>query len=207
MSSTLTLHRFALSGHCHRVELLLSLLGHQAKVVDVDMAGGAHKQPEFLAMNLFGQIPVLEDGSTVIADSNAILVYLASRYDSERTWYPTDPERAAQVQRFLSVAAGPVAFGPAAARLVNVFGASLDHDGAIARAEQLLATMEQHLDSRQYLVDTPTIADVACYAYIAHAPEGGVSLEPYPNVRRWLERVQAWDRFVGMKSTPVGLVA
>ncbi len=74
---SLTLHRFPLSGHAHRAELLLSLLGLDANLVDVDLRKGAHKQPDFLKLNRFGQVPVLEDGNQVIADSNAILVYLA----------------------------------------------------------------------------------------------------------------------------------
>src|SRR5262245_47792256 len=99
-------HGFPLSGHSHRVELMLSLLGVRFERIDVDLFGGAHKQPAFLAKNPFGQIPVLEDGEVTLADSNAILVYLASRYDRERRWLPQDPIAAAQVQRWLSVAAG-----------------------------------------------------------------------------------------------------
>ncbi len=201
------LHRHPLSGHCHRVELMLSLLKLDHEVVDIDLASGAHKQDAFLAKNEFGQVPVLEDGDTVLPDSNAILVYLAARYDPSRTWYPTDPVAAASVQRFLSVAAGQIAFGPAAARLVNVFGAKLDHAAAQARANALLTVLDGILATDDYLVGAPTIADVACYSYLAHAPEGDVSLEPFPNVRAWLNRIQEWDGFVPMTSTAAGLVA
>jgi glutathione S-transferase len=75
--STIKLYRHALSGHSHRAQLLLSLLGLDAKLVDVELAAGEHKQAAFLAKNRFGQLPLLEDGDIVIADSNAILVYLA----------------------------------------------------------------------------------------------------------------------------------
>jgi len=206
--SEITLYRHALSGHAHRAELFLSLLGLDARLVDVDLAAGAHKREDFLVKNRFGQVPVLEDGDTLIADSNAILVYLATRYDHSGTWYPTNPILAAEVQRFLSVAAGQVAFGPAAARLVNVFGAALDHERAIEIAHGVLAVLEKHLNGRDWLVaDKPTIADVANYAYIAHAPEGGVSLDEYPNVRAWLGRIAALPGFVPMQATAVGLAA
>ena len=76
----ITLHRMALSGHCHRVELFLSLLGVPYRLVDVDLAKGEHKKPEFLAMNPFGQVPVLQDGDVTLGDSNAILVYLEAKY-------------------------------------------------------------------------------------------------------------------------------
>lgn len=204
--SNINLYRHALSGHAHRAQLLLSLLGLEANIIDVDLMGGAHKAPEFLQKNLFGQVPVLEDGDVTVADSNAILVYLATKYDPQRTWLPTDAEEAAEVQRFLSVAAGPVASGPAAARLVNVFGAGLDHQKAIDTAYALFDVLEQHLSGREWLAaNHATIADVANYAYIAHAPEGDVSLENYPNVRGWLNRVEGLSGFVAMQATSAGL--
>ena len=206
--SNITLFRHPLSGHAHRAELFLSLLGIDAQLVDVDLMSGAHKQEAFLAKNRFGQVPVLEDGGDTIADSNAILVYLASKYDNTNHWYPADPVAAAEVQRFLSVAAGPVASGPASARLVNVFGASLDHNRAKEIAHGVLDVLNKHLENRRWLAgETATIADVANYAYIAHAPEGDVSLEAYPNVRAWLNRIAALPGFVAMQRTEVGLAA
>ena len=206
--SNIKLYRHALSGHSHRAQLLLSLLGLDAEMVDVDLAAGEHKQAAFLARNRFGQVPVLEDGDTRIADSNAILVYLAEQYDASNTWLPVDPVAAAEVQRFLSIAAGQIAHGPAAARLVNVFGAALDHKRAIELAHNVLGVLESHLEGREWLVgNNPTIADVANYAYIVHAPEGDVSLDSYPNVQAWLNRVVALPGFVPMQATAVGLAA
>lgn len=83
--SNIKLYRHALSGHAHRVEAFLSILGIQADIIDVDLANGAHKQPEFLKKNAFGQVPVLDDGTHTLADSNAILVYLATKYDPDRS--------------------------------------------------------------------------------------------------------------------------
>ena len=123
-------------------------------------------------------------------------------------WLPTDPVAAAKVQRFLSVAAGQVANGPAAARLVNVFGAALDHARAVEIAHSVLSVLDDHLEGRRWLVGGhATIADVANYAYIAHAPEGDVSLAAYPNVRAWLDEVEALPGFVPMQHTHVGLAA
>jgi glutathione S-transferase len=206
--TNITLYRHPLSGHAHRAELFLSLLGADAQLVDIDLMAGEHKQEAFLAKNRFGQVPVLEDDGETIADSNAILVYLAMKYDNARRWYPSDPVVAADVQRFLSVAAGPVASGPASARLVNVFGAGLDHDRAKDIAHGVLDVLNKHLENRNWLVgEAATIADVANYAYIAHAPEGDVSLASYPNVRAWLNRIVALPGFVPMQRTEVGLAA
>ena len=205
------LYMHPLSGHAHRARLFLSLLGLEHALVEVDLLAGAHKQPDFLALNCFGQVPVLVDGDVTVADSNGILVYLASRYDRSHRWYPSAPAARAAVQRWLSVAAGQIASGPAAARLVTVFGAGLDHAAVIARAHSLLKVMEGELSGRDWLVDGvaghegPTIADVAGHTYIAHAPEGGVDLEPYPAVRAWLRRLEALDGFVPMKATAISL--
>ncbi|MCY1402943.1 hypothetical protein D9M71_181050 [compost metagenome] len=110
------------------------------------------------------------------------------------------------MQRWLSVAAGPLAFGPAAARLVTVFGASFNADEVISRAHTLLKVIDAELAKTPFLAgSTPTIADIANYSYIAHAPEGNVSLEPYANVRNWLARIEALPRFVPMPRTVIGL--
>ncbi|WP_249673974.1 glutathione S-transferase family protein [Pseudomonas abieticivorans] len=199
------LYDFPLSGHAHRVKLMLSLLELDTEQVFVDLAKGEHKQPAFLALNPFGQVPVIDDNGTVLADSNAILVYLATRY-GKGLWLPTDPVELAQVQRWLSVAAGPLHAGPASARLITVFGAKLDAQATIARAHDLLKVIDQALAGRQYLVGgAVSIADIACYTYIAHAPEGNVCLAEYPHVRAWLARIEALPGFVGMPRTVVGL--
>jgi glutathione S-transferase len=205
MPNAISLFRHPLSGHAHRVELMLSLLKLPTEPVFVDLAKGAHKQPEFLAKNALGQVPVLDDNGTVLADSNAILVYLALKYGEGR-WLPTDALGAAQVQRWLSIAAGQIASGPARARLITVFGAPYNAEEVIAQSHALLKVIEGELQGRQFLVgEQPSIADIASYTYIAHAPEGNVALADYPNIRAWLARIEALPRFVPMQRTPVGL--
>jgi glutathione S-transferase len=201
-------YRHALSGHSHRVELFRSLLRLPYTTIDVDMKAGEHKSPAFLAKNPYGQVPVIEDGDVVVADSAAILVYLALKYDGGGSWLPRDPIGAAAVQRWLSFAAGPIASGPAAARLVNVFRAPLDLERAKSIADTFLELVDVELSRTNFAIgSTPTIADVAGYSYLAHAREGGISLEPYANVRSWIARVEALQNFIPMKITQVGLRA
>ncbi len=206
MSNTIRIHSFALSGHAHRAVLFASLAGIAHEVVNVDLPAGEHKQPAFLQLNPAGQVPVIEDGDIVISDANAILVYLARQYAP--AWLPDDAVQQAQVQKFLTLAAGELAFGPAAARLITLFKAPLDETFAKATAAKVLGKLEAHMQGREYLVgQSPTIADVAIYSYTAHAPEGGVSLEPYPNVQRLLKNVEALPGFVPMPQTKAGLLA
>lgn len=201
------IHHHPLSGHAHRVVLFASLLGLEHELVEVDLQAGAHKKPEFLAISPFGQVPALEDDGVDIADSNAILVYLAKKA-GRSDWLPEDALAAARVQRWLSVAAGELAYGPAAARLITVFGAGFNADEVIGRAHALLGKLEQHLADRDWLAaDHPTIADVAIYSYIARAPEGNVELSAYPAVNRLLRRIEALPGFVPFAQTPAGLTA
>lgn len=206
MSNALKIYSFPLSGHSHRVILFASLAGIAYEVTNLDLANGEHKKPPYLSINPAGQVPAIVDGSNVVADSNAILVYLARKYAPE--FLPEDPVSEAEVQKYLSLAAGEIAFGPAAARLINVFNADLDRDFSHAIAAKALTRLEGALADKDFLVgNRPSIADVAVYSYVAHAPEGDISLQPYPNVRRLLRNIESLDGFVAFTATKVGLAA
>lgn len=206
MKNTIQVYSFPLSGHAHRVELLLNLAAIPHTVINLKLAEGEHKQPEFLAINPAGQVPVIQDGDTVVCDSNAILVYLARKYAPN--FLPSDIEQEAQVQKFLSLAAGELAYGPAAARLITVFNAPLDINFTKVVAEKYLIKLEQHMEGRDFLVGSNvTIADVALYTYTAHVPEGGIDLKPYPNVCRLLTNIEELPGFKAMPTTRVGLLA
>lgn len=203
-TAPIRIHSFPLSGHAHRVVLFASLAKIPHEIINVDLAAAAHKQPPFLALNPQGQVPVIEDADQVITDSNAILVYLAKAYAPD--YLPEDPVQAAEVQKVLTWCAGDMIFGPASARLITVFGAKKDFETCKSVAEGLFAKLDAHLEGRDFLVgDRLTIADVALYPYAAHAPEGNISLAPYPNLRRLLDRIEALEGFVPMPATPVGL--
>lgn len=196
------LHGTTLSGHTHRVELLLLMHGLPYRLVLAPAE--VRRTEDFRRLNAFGQVPVLEDSGLVLADSNAILVYLAKRYGRGGAWLPEEPQAAASVQRWLSIAAGEIMHGPATARLIALWGIEGDAVRATAIADRLLAFMEIHLAGRAYLAaEHPTIADLACYAYVAHAPEGGIPLDPYAAVRAWLRRVEALPNFKPMPASPL----
>lgn len=201
-TSEIILYGTELSGHTHRVELLLRMLGlpYRFEVAGADIRRSA----EFREWNPLGQIPVLQDGNLTLADSNAILVYLAKRYGRETQWLPEQADAAARVQRWLSIAAGEVRYGPATARMI----AQWNFPGTLAESKQiadtLLRFMDEHLIHRPFLAaDHATIADLACYSYINHAPEGGISLDAYPSVRAWLRRVEALPHFKPIPPSPL----
>jgi glutathione S-transferase len=91
---------------------------------------------------------------------------------------------------------------------VTLFGAPRHLETAQRIAVDLFEVLNTELSDKPFAAGrTPTIADIAAHSYIAHAPEGGVSLEPYPHIRAWLERVEALPRFVAMPASKAGLLA
>ncbi len=195
-----------ISGHAHRVHMLLSMLELDYELITVDLPAGEHQRPEFLALNPFGQIPILVDDKVVIFDSNAILVYLATVYDKERQWLPESPLIRAHIEQFLSLAAHRLAGSIAKLRAANLFNRSIDSEPLIQEAYKLLTQLQNYQNGRQWLVGTkPTIADLALYSYIKLAPEGGISLDDYPTLEAWLKRVEGLSGFIPMQLSNVGL--
>ena len=202
----IVLYRHPLSGHSHRVELFLRLLDLPVTTIDVDLGRGEQKTPAFVALNRFAQVPVIDDGGTVVADSNAILAYLALKYGAAH-WMPREPLAAARVQQWLSQASGALARGAATARAIHVFHLDKDTTAAVQEGHWLLTRIESALTDSpgRWLAGTeqPTIADVALYTYTAHAPEGGIALAAYPAVRTWIARVEALPGFLPMAASAV----
>lgn len=194
----LKLYQFAVSGNAHKARMLLSFLGLDYESIAVDGLNKQHKTAEFLAMNPFGQVPVLVDGDFSLRDSNAILVYLARQYGNT-DWLPNEPQALAQVMAWLATSANELAWGPSRLRVHYKFGREIN----VAESEQitanLLAILEAQLTASDWLaLDHITIADLAIYPYIALAPEGKVDLSPYPAILAWLRRIQALPNYVGM---------
>lgn len=201
-TAQIILHGTELSGHTHRVELLLRMLDLPYALIAAPPAERA--TPEFLKLNPLRQIPVLRDGDLTFADSNAILVYLVKRYAPGSPWLPEEPVAAARVQRWLSIAAGEVKFGPATARMVTQWNLPGDVEAAKLIAARLLSFMNEHLLDRHFLAaEHATIADLACYSYIAHAPEGGIAIGEYAALANWLRRVEALPGFKPMPALPI----
>lgn len=192
------LFEFGLSGNCHKIRMMLSLLGLEYTSHAVNGAEREQKSAEYLAMNPFGQVPVLKDGEKVIRDSQAILVYLARAYGAE-DWFPLDAAKAAEVTAWLSTAANEVARGPNALRLHHKFGRAINVEEATAISDNLLKVLNQHLEHNEWLANnTITIADIAVYPYIALANEGKVDLAPYIHIENWLGRIEMLTGFVAM---------
>lgn len=200
------LYDYELSGNCYKVRLLLSILGLAYEAVPVEFyPGREHKGEAFLDINPLGQLPALSDNDFTLRDAQAILVYLAQRYDPTRRWYPTgDAQRLGEVQMWLAFADG-LTSSLSAARLHDLFFFPFDAPSCRQRAHELLRVLDDHLWAQEetgfdYLCRArhPTVADLACFPYIALSDECGVSLAEYPAVRRWTDRVKRLPGFIVM---------
>lgn len=200
------LYDYELSGNCYKIRLLLSILGKSYETQTVDFYPGLeHKSAPMLELNPLGQLPIIEDEGKVLRDAQAILTYLALKYDDTDAWYPvSEPDRIGEVAQWLAFADGITATS-SAARLHDGLFYELDVEAARAGAHRLFRILDEHLwfaeQSGQDWIcsgDHPTIADIACFPYVMMSEEGGIPRQDYPAIRRWCDRVKRISGFVGM---------
>lgn len=194
-------HGMSRSGNCHKVRLMLELLGEDYEWREVNILKGESRTPDFLALNPNGRVPVLElsDGR-VLAESNAILCYLAEGSD----WLPVDRFARALTMQWLFFEQYSHEPYLAVARYICLFLPE-DHPRRAElprlreRGAQALAVMERHLAGREWFVgERPGIADLALFPYTRDAGRAGVALGGYPAVAGWLARIEALPGFLPM---------
>ncbi|AKJ67736.1 hypothetical protein PATSB16_15370 [Pandoraea thiooxydans] len=196
------LYDFELSGSCYKIRLLLNMLDLKCELKSVDFVNKEHKSDAYLALNPFGEIPILEDGDLRLRDAQAILIYLAKKYDASGQWFPDDAASMGRIAQWLSTGGGEI-MNAAGARLVKILDYPLDLDKLQAGAHRVFKIMNAHLADRPWLeLGHPTIADIACFPYTAMAGEGGIDLTPYPHVLAWIERVKRLPGFIPMPGVP-----
>jgi glutathione S-transferase len=202
----ITLYDYELSGNCYKLRLFMTFLQVPYKTRPIDFYPGREDKSEwFLKINPLGQLPVIDDDGFVLCDAQAILVYLAARYDQSGRWYPRDePKVLGEISQWLAFADGITATA-SAARLHDGLFYELDIDAARAGAHRLFRILDEHLwfgeqERREWICASahPTIADVACFPYIMLSEEGGISRQDYPAIRRWCDRVKRINGFVVM---------
>ena len=197
------LYDYVLSPSCYKVRLMAALTGVALDIRPVDFHPGVeHRGPELLALNPAGSIPILEDGDLVLTESSAMLVYLAATAAPQ--WLGNDAAgQAATVQQWLSFSHRLTA-SLGAARLHEMLLRpgnidALRAQGTAALRELEAGLVEQRIRGQRFLAwDRPTVADIACFPYVALAPDGGVSLDPYPAIRLWSRAIRAIDGFIEM---------
>lgn len=196
----LKLHDREKSGNAYKIRLLLSFLNVPYERIPVALKDGRNQvDSSYFQLNPRGQIPTLQDGDAVLWGSTAILSYLALRYDKTEQWLPRGPARFGQVMQWLELAQNEIQSGLFQARAIVQFGLAGDLQAAQRIAGQALDVLESRLRIEQWLAGPePTIADIACFPYVALAGEGKVNVSLHPGVQRWMGDLMSLDRFVGM---------
>ncbi len=192
------LYNAEFSGNCYKVRLLLSLLDIDREIVPIDIINKEHKSPKYLSKNPLGELPALEDGAHTLRDSQAILVYLAKKYGKD-VWLPNNAKEMALVTQWLSTACNDIARGPMDARAHYKFKFDVDIKKAREKSISILTVIDKHLAAREWLeLNRATIADIACFPYIALAHEGNISLEPYTNIQKWIGNIKKLPNYIPM---------
>jgi glutathione S-transferase len=192
------LYDYELSGSCYKVRLLLNFLSLEWKPLPVDFVEKEHTTARITDLNPLGELPILQDDELRLRDAQAILVYLAERYDAAHLWYPQPAAQRGLVHQWLSLA-GNELMSVAAARLTKSLRYPLDLDALQVRARRALEIMDDHLSAHKFFVtDHPTIADIACFPYSALAPEAGIDLAGYPDLVEWIVRFRRLQGFSAM---------
>lgn len=200
------LYDYELSGNCYKLRLIMSILALEYEACPVDFyPGREHKSAWFLKLNPLGQLPVLDDDGLVLRDAQAILVYLASKYDASGQWYPTgNAALLGEVSQWLSFSERITA-SASAARLHEGMFYDVDIDVCRSDAHQLFRILDEHLwfvEKKNHgwicSAEHPTVADIACFPYVMLSEEGGISRQDYPAIRRWCDRFKRVPGFIVM---------
>jgi len=196
----ITLFDYLPSQNAWKVRLLLNQLGMPHERVLVSIFEGEGRSAEFLRVNPTGKVPALrlQDGRT-LAESNAILAFLADGTE----FLPRDPFARAKVHQWLSYEQEQVEMTIGSLRYWTMTG-KLERrlpelvEGKRTAAVRSLQLLDAELAGRPFVAGgTYTIADISVFAYASRAEEAGLSLEPYPHFRAWIERVETQPGFVG----------
>jgi glutathione S-transferase len=193
-----TLYDYLPSGNGYKARLTAKYLNIPYRLVQVDITQGASRTPEFLAKNANGRIPLLEvPGRGFLAESHAIIGYLAEGSEL----LPADAWQRANLWHWLCFEQYHIEPNLGTARFwVSILGKTPAELGErlaekLSKGHEALAVLEKGLQGREFLVaDRFTLADIALYAYTHVAPEGGISLAAYPNIRAWMARVASQPR-------------
>ncbi len=192
---TIKLHCFGESGNAYKAALPLELSGLDWEPVYVDFFGGASRSPEFRAMNVMGEAPVLEDGDIRLTQSGAIQQYITDKSGK----FGGDADQKYEVLRWvlwdnhkLSSMAGMTRF------LMNFLPEDKRPAEVIAfsqgRLKAAYQTLNAHLEGRDWIVgDGPTNADFSCCGYLFYPEPFGFDRTEWANIDRWMSNIQGLD--------------
>jgi glutathione S-transferase len=186
------LHCFAQSGNAYKAALMLQVGGGDWEPRFVDYFGGETRTPEYRAVNVMGEVPVLEHGDVRLTQSGVILDYLAEQLGQ---FGPTDDAERREILRWLLFDNHKLTSYTATLRFMRTFTDVMDGpviDFLRARSMTALGVLDAHLAERAFALGArPTIADFSLCGYLFWPEEIGVDWADFPNIGAWLDRIRA----------------
>jgi glutathione S-transferase len=195
--SEYVLHCFAQSGNAYKPALLLELAAADWQPRFVDYFGGETRTPAYRAINVMGEVPVLEHGTRRLSQSGVILDYLAQRFPR---FGPDDEDERREVLRWLLWDNHKLTSYTATYRFLRTFAPSPE-PAVVAefgkRAKAAWDVLEAHLGARMFVVgQRPTIADLSLCGYLFWEDELGIHWrDSHPAIAAWLARIRALPRW------------
>lgn len=208
----LTLYGYKLSGNSYKAKLTCELLALDYKWAEIDIIKGDNKQPDFLAINPLGQVPVLDiknssttnvtstsaNQSTILLESNAIIRYLA-----EDSWLiPADPVHYAQMWQWLLYEQNEIRANVGPIRFIKTHPDTTadrqqEYQQKFTKAQNALSYLDKQLSNRQFILgDKISLADISLYAYSHVADKGGIDMSVYPHLKDWFKRIESLENYV-----------
>lgn len=204
----LTLYDYELDDQCYKIRLLLGALGCPYDKIAVDVYPGAeHRSERYLKLNPLGALPIITEADLILYGAEAILTYLALKYDAARVWLPEKPETFGSIMQWLGFA-GSTLCAASMARLHALFELEADQKTVCRVARRAFRVMEDHMTKRQldeafyFVGNTATIADIALFPHIALSRDFGIEHDEYPALRRWMARLRSMPGFITMPGIP-----
>ena len=205
-----TLYDYALSGNCFKIRLFASILGVNYEKISVEFHPAAeHKSEALLRISQAGTLPILTAGEMVLSETQAMLFWMAKNFDRSGNWWPNDDDPMAQatVLEWLGFS-GDLTATIGQARLNSLFQTPIDRDKILDSSVTALRRLEAHLteqsfEQKKFIVGVfPTIADLACFPYVALSGDVGADLglehDSYPAIRNWIYEIKSLPGFIAM---------
>lgn len=197
------LYSLTFSPNGRKAESLVGYLGLDTEIIQVDMAQGQHKSPEFLAMNPNGKIPTLDDNGFHVWESNAIVTYLAGK-KPESNLLPTDLQGRTKVDKWMNWQGAH--YGAALMRIVveKVLKKMYNRgpadeavvNDALSDLKNFTGVLDKQLAGKDFVLGNLSVVDFSIAPWTEIAPQLGMDHSDFPNVSAWVDRCTALKGWV-----------
>lgn len=193
------LYHFPASTHSRKVRILLIEKGLEFERIDVDLTKKEQKNPEYLKIHPFGQVPALDDDGFIVYDSTIINEYLEDEYPHPPL-LPNDSDGRARAR--LMEDFRDIHFTPHFVEIIHeIRKPETERDQKVIQNAKGIITqcfdrIERELEGRDYLAGTFSLADISYMPNIALLERLEIPVDPiYKNMRAWIERLKARPSF------------